>query len=270
MSFSCERLIEALTALPSRHRAAFAASASERQFPNYEAFTAESGCGDPSSLREGLDVAWATLESGTLDGVRCRELMDRAEGVAPNSEDFTALFTGPASDAALAVCHTLECCVTGDPKPASYTGDSAASTIGIYLQEVAGVGVYGYSRFLPKAQRDADLRAEGDYANRWEDTSPLMLAELLAQDEDLAALRAAPTLTPELLRTLRERSQKGGIQPFERGLFKRENIPANPRPVPPPMFCDVCEGEGGTEQEPCERCGGTGRVRNRLARDADG
>jgi hypothetical protein len=266
MSLSDEELIEALAALPVPHRAAFAASVSERLFPNYEAFVADQGCGDPAALREGLDAVWTVLEGGTIDEGHLRELMGQVEGAGPNSDDFSGLFTSLAADAAAAVFYTIECFLKEDPECALHSRDRAVESIVSYLMRVAWPG-YG---FLPKARSVADPDAEGECMRSWEHSSPLMLAELLTQEDDLAALQAVPSLTPEMLHEMRERSRKGGLQPFKRGLVKREDIPANPRPVPPPMFCDVCEGGGGTEEEPCERCGGTGRVRNRLARDAEG
>ena len=136
---------------------------------------------------------------------------------------------------------------------AAYGGRAATSSIEAYLEAVCGPGIRGTVK---------GVDAEEDHAERWMDESPLMLAELFAQEEDLAALRAAVTLTPELLRAMREKSQKAGIQPFERGLVKRENIPASPRPVPPAYFCDECPQEGV-----CEVCGGTGRLRN-ISRNA--
>jgi uncharacterized protein YjaG (DUF416 family) len=253
-TFSDEKLTEALAALPAAHRAAFAAAASERLFPNYEAFVAVEGRGNPTELREGLDAAWAALETGQVDEARLRTLIEHVDEIGPNSDDFNGIFTGSAQNAAAAVCYTLECCITGDPERATFVAHDAVESIVDYLSGVAWTGhssVGGH--FLP------DLEAESDYEDRWINTAPLMLAELQAQDEDLAALRAAPTLTPELLREMRARSQKGGIQPFARRLLKREAIPAAPLPIPDPCWCEACYSDDPS----CEQCGGTGRVRTR-------
>lgn len=268
-TFSREKLIEALEALPARHRAAFAASTSERLYPNYEAFVAEEGAGERVVLREGLDLVWSIVEGGDVDEVRVRRLMDRVDSNGPNIDDFGGFFGELAEGAASAVYYTLECCLTGAPQSAVASADGTVGSIGSYLVGAAGMG--GHGSFLPKAEREADPRAEGDHTERWINSSPLMLAELWAQEEDLAALRGAPTLTPELLRTLRERSQKGGIQPFERRLVKREAIPENPRPIRAPYECDECEGCGrGDDGGTCMRCNGTGRVRTLIHRDATG
>jgi uncharacterized protein YjaG (DUF416 family) len=253
-TFSDEKLTEALAALPAAHRAAFAASASERLFPNYEAFVAIEGRGNPTELREGLDAAWSALETGQVDEARLRTLMQHALEIGPNSDDFDGIFTGSAQNATAAVYYTLECCVSGDPERATFVGHDAVESIVDYLLGVAATGASWWGgRFLP------DVTAESEYGGRWNRASPLMLAELQAQDEDLAALRAAPTLTPELLREMRARSQKGGIQPFARGLVKREAIPAAPLPIPDPCWCDACDGNDPS----CEQCGGSGRVRTR-------
>jgi hypothetical protein len=202
-----------------------------------------------------------------VDEERSRMVLARVEACAPGNDDFAGFFSSLAQDANIAAYYALECSLSGDPKCAVQPAHCAVESIGFYLVQAGGMDSYG--SFLPRAERDADPRAEGDHTERWINESPLMLAELWAQDEDLATLRAATTLTPDLLREMRERSQKGGIQPFERGLVRREAIPANPRPIPPPYECEACEGCGrGDDGGTCARCGGTGRVRTLINRGA--
>jgi uncharacterized protein YjaG (DUF416 family) len=206
MVFDEERLAGQLKALPTGHRTAFAASCCERMLPNYLAFSRVEGWGRPETLREALDEVWAILGGRPAEEERIRSLVETCVELAPDTEEFQSLFVSAAGDAAAAVAYTLESCLDGDAGRAATVGRLSTETLYQYLTRVndplTGVHV-----------SDADFEEQMLKA-------PLMLAELDKQDRDLQLLQTQDTLTPALLKQLRDSSTSAGIRPFERGLVK--------------------------------------------------
>jgi len=206
MVFKEERLAGRLGALPPGHRTAFAASCCERLLPNYAAFSLAEGWGRPETLRGALDEVWSILGGRPAREEAIRSLVERCVEVAPDTEDFQSLFVSAAGDAAAAVAYTLESCLDGDAGKAAMVGRLSIETLYQYLMRVNDplTGVHA-----------VDTDFEGQMLK-----APLMLAELDKQDHDLRLLQTHDTLTPALLKELRDSSMSAGIRPFERGLVK--------------------------------------------------
>lgn len=206
MDFDEEHLAEQLAALPPGHRTAFAASCCERMLPNYTAFSRMENWGRPEMLRGALDEVWEILGGRPAREEHIRPLFETCVGLAPDTEDFQSLFVSAAGDAAGAVAYTLECCLDGDAERAAMVGRLSTETLYQYLSMVndplTGVHV-----------TDADFEEQILKA-------PLMLAELDKQERDIRLLQTHDTLTPAVLKELREASAYAGIRPFERGLVK--------------------------------------------------
>lgn len=206
MVFDEERLTGQLKALPPGHRTAFAASCCERMLPNYAAFSRMEGWGRPETLRGALDEVWALLSGRPAEEGHVRSLFETCVELAPDTEDFQSLFVSAAGDAAAAVAYTLECCLDGDAGRASMVGRLSTETLYQYLSSVNDplTGVHA-----------ADAGFEEQVLK-----APLMLAELDRQERDVRLLQTRDTLTPAVLKELREASAYAGIRPFERGLVK--------------------------------------------------
>lgn len=203
------RLTEELRELPVKHRVAFAASCCERLFPNYEAFAVMENWGNPKVFRQALDEVWQFLKGDTLSKEHIHELIRVCEAVIPDTEDFTTIFTGPALDAAAAILYTLESCLDGSPERLALVGRVAITTLDDYLNIV----------------NDPELEVHGvDPAfNAWLQQAPLMRAELVKQQQDLAVLKSRPVLDPDFLEHMRRSASTMGIQPFARGLVKAKD-----------------------------------------------
>lgn len=113
-AFSEKRTLEALCKLEPHQQIAFGASCCERMLPNYETFAREVGWRDARPLRNALDVAWDACASQYLPEAVLRELLSRCDDCAPDSADFTSLYTSSAQDAVFAICSLLDFLLEGD------------------------------------------------------------------------------------------------------------------------------------------------------------
>src|SRR4051812_43018516 len=121
-------LIQEIAALPPSHRIVFAASCSERLIPNYAAFSRMEGWGDTGVLLHALNAAWDHIAGMSLSEPRVRELLAACERIAPDTEDFSSIYTSAALDATTAIIATLECCLAGDIQSAAHAAQSARDT----------------------------------------------------------------------------------------------------------------------------------------------
>lgn len=202
--FDESKLTQELSALPVKHRIAFAASCCERLLPNYRAFAVMEHWGDPNLLEQALDEVWKFLEEDSLSEGHVRELIHAGEAVIPDTEDFTSLFAGAALNAASAVLYTLECCLDGDPERAALVGRLAINTIEAYLHIVN--------------DPDTEVHAADSALDEWIQQAPMMTAEVEKQRQDVELLKYQTGLDSDLLHSLRRASGLMGIQPFARGL----------------------------------------------------
>jgi hypothetical protein len=104
-------LAEQLGRLSPQHRLVFAASCAQVLQPNYGAFDAESGWGQPAILHRALDVAWACAESVPVRN-RVLELIEQCEEVSPDTDEFQTALASPALDAVIATIESLRCCLS--------------------------------------------------------------------------------------------------------------------------------------------------------------
>lgn len=175
-AFDGERMRSAVRNLTREGRLAFALSCAERLFPNYAAFSAEVGWGDPSMVRRALDLGWLHLAKANAEvaaeGVRLRSLIDE---VTPDTEDFDVPSVSAALDAA-AAAHVVLCLLESDlvelvVRVASLCRD----TVDIYVGELASEAEGQFAHLDPGHEQQILKH-------------PFMQAELRRQREDLDLL----------------------------------------------------------------------------------
>lgn len=177
-AFASELVRAELCELPEQHLVAFAASVCERLLPNYVAWSTLVGWGDPAPLRRGLDRLWEGLAGADVPTEEIRALIDAAGAVAPDAEDFPD--SAAALDAAAAISEALEASVGNTLDHAVSVATSAGDTIDAAFERIP-----------------TELAARA-------------AAELGKQRRDIALLRAAPRLTPELVAEVRRSAREGG------------------------------------------------------------
>jgi uncharacterized protein len=136
MAYDRETLIRGLARLSHSHRVAFAAACCERLVPNYQAFSAVEGWGQPDALQEGMAIVWRWLAGVAQSDERIQQVAHACEEVAPDMEAFSSLFAAPALDAAAAVSDTLSCCLTDEIPLVVNVVDAAINTIDAYLYQL--------------------------------------------------------------------------------------------------------------------------------------
>jgi uncharacterized protein YjaG (DUF416 family) len=168
-TFDQGRLERTLQKLAPWKRIAFMAQIGERMLGNYQRFSAETGFGDVSVLRNALDTAWTWIESGWLPG-NLAELREACEQQAPDTEQFSSPYTSAALDAANVASIILDALDRPDEAQPVDVASLARDTVDLFVQECMNL----------------DLNAPG-----FEDTilqHSLMQSELRRQREDLEAL----------------------------------------------------------------------------------
>jgi uncharacterized protein YjaG (DUF416 family) len=184
-----EQFESVLLELSPSHRIAFCAAIAERLYPNFVAFHEESGWGEPSVLRAGLDAAWViACDEEAADAERLSELRMECLEQAPPTGHFESDLESAALDAATAAAETVACCMDASVVHCSDIATFAADTVDMYLQ-ISGAVQGG-------AALEAQIAAH-----------PLMQRELERQRADLALLRAAPRVDA----VLREVLQSGSL-----------------------------------------------------------
>lgn len=221
LSFDRSRLTCILEALPEKHRVAFMASCCERLVPNYLMFAPSENRGGSQSIQTALDVLWAWLDSTHVSKAELRRLLEVCEGAAISVSDSDSPFRVLAEEGASALAYSLEASLTGDSRLGVTVGALAISTLDQFLSIIGdpllpprgGDPVNaGDTLGVTEAQSLAHQRD----LDAWIQKSPLMLAELRKQDEDLAELKSMTDVDAAFLQRLRRSSQWVGIQPFRR------------------------------------------------------
>jgi uncharacterized protein YjaG (DUF416 family) len=118
-------ILERVSALPQRHRAAYAAACAERLIPLYEWFQHEESWGDRTVLDKGIDLAWNWIATGQPRDADIADAIRACEGVTPHMDDFHTGVASSALDAASAVAQALEACISPLPETAADAGDIA-------------------------------------------------------------------------------------------------------------------------------------------------
>lgn len=178
-------VIALLRSVPAMHRAAFVASCAERLFPNYVAFSRETGWGKPRLLREALDAVWDHLCGKTLSSLDAKAFISKVDKAIPDTEDFQTVLVSFALDAGVAIVEALKSCFDGDVQHGLDAAVSATDTVDMYIQE------------------SENLQLAGSELEKYIAKHPLMVRELQKQESDLEKLRNSPSLDLKLIAELR-------------------------------------------------------------------
>lgn len=187
LTFQESILKEELGSLPRQSRVAFAASCAQRLMNTYRAFAERSGqCW--TKLEGALDYVWASILNQPNDK-EAKRMLEEVMTLMPDEEEpgWTPLLTY-ASDAVSAVAYSLRCLISDDAQEAAW----------------AARRVYEALDHLVTYQKDIAIGESN--ANRNVLCDPAIQAELLRQRRDMDELRAAGTLSPEVVASLRDRS----------------------------------------------------------------
>ncbi|WP_437727729.1 DUF416 family protein [Sorangium sp. So ce861] len=134
-TFSDDRILQMMSRMATHQQLAFGAACCERMLPNYQTFMREVGWGDVAPLREALDTVWVACESGCVAHAQLRKMLSICEECAPNSEDFTSIYTSSAQDAVFAICSLLDFVLDGDVARVVSAARFSIDSVDLIVQE---------------------------------------------------------------------------------------------------------------------------------------
>jgi uncharacterized protein len=137
-TFDEKRLEKSLQRLAVWKRIAFMAQVGARMLPNYQRFSAETGFGDVSILKDAFDAAWIWIESGKSPD-NLTVLREACEKQAPKTEQFRSRYTSAALDAANAAEATLDAIEHPDEVRPAEVASLARDTVDLFVQELMGL-----------------------------------------------------------------------------------------------------------------------------------
>lgn len=170
-SFDTASLAAAVGPLPGWKRVAFMAYCCERMLPNYRSFHAESAYGDASVLRGALDAIWEWIQTGQFSR-DAAELGFACEQQAPDTTEFSSIYTSAALDVATATAATIEAIAEATEDKVVEVASLARDTVDLFVQEI---------NELDPNDPDLEVKIAG---------SGLMQAELRVQRESLGTLKS--------------------------------------------------------------------------------
>jgi uncharacterized protein YjaG (DUF416 family) len=138
-TFSEKQTLDVLSQMAAHQALTFGAACCERMLPNYNVFVSEVGWRDAEPLRHALDAAWAACDGKVTSNDDLREMLSQCEECAPDSEDFTSLYTTSAQDAVFAVCCLLDFLLDGDVARIVSIARFSTDSVDLIVQEREGM-----------------------------------------------------------------------------------------------------------------------------------
>jgi len=99
-------LRKSLLDMPKWQKIVFALSICERMYPNFVAFSIETGHKGKSFLKKCLDLTWKSIEINDFE-TDFSEQAQMCEDIAPSTEEYQYLLTSSALDAAASIAYLM-------------------------------------------------------------------------------------------------------------------------------------------------------------------
>ena len=138
--FSESGLEERLRQLGISSTLAFGAACGERMLACYRKFSEECGWGNEAKLRAGLDLIWGrALSCEAWSDKEVSQVLEACLAAAPDSDDFTSLYTSSAQDTVFGICGLLEFLLDGELGKAVLAARYPTDSIDLLVQEFGGL-----------------------------------------------------------------------------------------------------------------------------------
>lgn len=186
--FNEKRLLRELSNMERHQQLAFGAGCCERMLPNYESFVEDANWGDVAVLRRALDLVWQACEGTELGKVELRQTLAQCERYAPDSEDFTSVYTSLAQDAVFSICALIDFLLDGDLSSVVSVPRFSTDSVDLFVQEQERMDPTDPSREQKILEH------------------PLMQQELLREQRDLAEARSISVADGAALLAFRSRA----------------------------------------------------------------
>lgn len=204
-----ETLRKELRALPQRHNIVFAALGSERLYPFFEEFSRCTGGSDFRLFQRLLDSVWEYVITGSAGGADFSKLKDQCYSIEFESEAEVSKYPGcdpgeGAMDAVSALYQTLDLCEGKNSDGAAKVAEISMDRIRRRVERTGSFPGLLTDQVLDEIEAIAFRSAE-------------MQKEINIQNEQLARLKKAQTVTKQLIVELRALSGEVPPTPQTRG-----------------------------------------------------
>lgn len=184
-----DRLKQRLTALSSRHRAAFAALCAERQYGTYAYVSRHEPSRQPDVLRKAIDRCWAFIRGEEVSSDELIALKEAIDQLIPNLDEDMSGFASLILNATATVSYLLNTCLTGSVEDAVFAGECARNAVDEWVSGMIAPSTEG----LPE---NVISIAPHERPGLWAsvDAHPMMVREMRQQEHDLTYLEHHETL----------------------------------------------------------------------------
>jgi hypothetical protein len=212
------------------HIVAFAASCCQRMLPNIYSFDSYEGTGNGIIADRAVDLLWQSLGDGRWPSTtNLDELLETLQSCVFD-EDSKSMFTAMAQEGTGAIEYAIR--FARDPEKIDIVVQIAVWGQEAIIDWIENTMVYDFSEKNALVREYSEHCREPQYDEgiispehlNWLDQHPLLSAERQKQRFDLQMLQRPPALTTELIECLRQSSNCKGVQPFLRGIIKKEWI----------------------------------------------
>ena len=170
-----------LVPLSMRHRVAFAASCSERQFGTYVCISRDDSRLKPALIRRAIDRGWAVASGQIVITAELETVRQQIEPLIPNLDEDPPKHGSLVLDAAAAAAYLLNVCLTGSVDDAVWAGECARNAVDEWVVSslTAINGSLTPVTIKPGEYQQLQARVE---------SHPMMLREMQQQHDDIAYL----------------------------------------------------------------------------------
>lgn len=186
--FNKELLKVELESLSHSNRIAFSASCCDRMLPNYIEFSKQEQWGDYKAFQHVMNEIWNHVLKNHLSSDDIKQYLKKCEELTPHEDDFNSIYVSFAVDAGSSLYNTLKYCLDGEIKHLLFVADYSRATVDLFIQEKENM-------------HPGDPELEEKILN-----NPLMVRELIRQQEDIDFLKTNPLLDQHNLATFRSRN----------------------------------------------------------------
>jgi uncharacterized protein YjaG (DUF416 family) len=183
----------------------FACCCCEQMLPNYQAFAHDTNNKNYHVLSSAMNRLWKAVEQ-EASSEELKKIKSVVSKLMPDDDRDLSIYTHLAQFTVMAVADTLSFCIHDDHDALNNVPSFALDSVDDFLQTI-------------NAPFEGGAPSEV-IATDWITNTPIYVAELRAQNEDIAVLKSVSVVDSGLVAKLRLRSQGRGIQPIERGLVR--------------------------------------------------
>ncbi|REL31332.1 YjaG family protein [Thalassotalea euphylliae] len=167
---------------------AFCCALLERMLPNYTMFSQAAEFGDPSVLRNQLDLLWQRLDSSQKIKMNIDAQLEKLEQQTPEPQAFDFFGVFPALDVCMALMSLLQALQSKDPQEFASVSRLSTNSVSYYIELMLA------EEFADEVGDDLDDGQEDptELIRQQVKQHPLMVWERATQNELFDFLKQAP------------------------------------------------------------------------------